>query len=145
MNDRLALPFETWNYPHNRNYLCYIQEQLGMAEASLKGSADMLAAPRDPEYNPEAMGAVAAQGFEARVRALIKFERWDQILAPHGIEWNDKDDNGKLGRAFTEALAFNGTGKRYEARERVTTLRALVEKLKGKETAPSPRSCNFIW
>ncbi|WP_309711516.1 hypothetical protein, partial [Armatimonas sp.] len=23
MNDRLALPFETWNYPHNRNYLCY--------------------------------------------------------------------------------------------------------------------------
>ena len=46
MNDRLALPFETWNCPHNRNYLCYIQEQLGMAEASLQGSADMLASPK---------------------------------------------------------------------------------------------------
>ncbi|WP_395090026.1 redoxin domain-containing protein [Armatimonas sp.] len=135
MNDRLALPFETWNYPHNRNYLCYIQEQLGMAEASLKGSADMLAAPRDPEYNPENMGAIAGQGLEARVRALIKFEKWDQILAPKGIEWSDKEDYGKLGRAFAEALAFSATGKNFEARERVTSLRALVEKLK---TPPVP-------
>ncbi len=135
MNDRLALPFETWNYPHNRNYLCYIQEQLGMAQASLKGSADMLAAPRDPEYNPAETGAIAGQGLEARVRALIKFERWDQILAPNGIEWSDKDDGGKLGRAFAEALAFSGVGKNFEARERVNTLRALVEKLK---TPPVP-------
>ncbi len=138
MNDRLALPFETWNYPHNRNYLCYIQEQLGMAQASLQGSADMLAAPRDPEYNPEEMGAIAGQGLEARVRALIKFERWDQILAPKAIEWNDKDDFGKLGRAFDEALAFNGVGKTFEARERVNSLRALAEKIKGKETTPTP-------
>ena len=141
MNDRLALPFETWNYPHNRNYLCYIQEQLGMAEASLKGSADMLAAPRDPEYNSEEAGRISGEGLTARVRALIKFERWDLILAPKAIDWNDKSDKeegGKLGRAFAEALAFSGIGKTYEARERVNSLRALAEKLKGKETALSP-------
>jgi len=138
MNDRLALPFETWNYPHNRNYLCYIQEQLGMAEASLKGSADMLAAPRDPEYNSDEAGRIAVEGQVARVRALIKFERWDRIVAPKGIDWNDKDDFGKLSRAFAEALALSALSRRYEARERVTTLRALVEKLKGKETAPAP-------
>jgi hypothetical protein len=39
MNQRLALPYETWNYPHNRNYLCYIQEQLGMADASIRARA----------------------------------------------------------------------------------------------------------
>ncbi|WP_395139289.1 redoxin domain-containing protein [Armatimonas sp.] len=138
MNDRLALPFETWNYPHNRNYLCYIQEQLGMAQASLQGSADMLAAPRDPEYNPAETGAIAGQGLAARVRALLKFERWDQILAPKGIEWNDKEDFGKLGRAFAEALALSAVGKSFEARERVTSLRTLIEKLKAKETPPFP-------
>lgn len=138
MNDRLALPFETWNYPHNRNYLCYIQEQLGMAQASLKGSADMLAAPRDPEFNPAETGAIVGQGLEARVRALIKFERWSQILAPNGIEWNDKTDDGKLGRAFAEALALSGIGKNFEARERVTTLRTLLEKLKATTPPGTP-------
>ena len=138
MNDRLALPFETWNYPHNRNYLCYIQEQLGMAQASLKGSADMLAAPRDPEYNPEETGAIVGQGQAARVRALIKFEKWDQILAPKGIEWSDKNDDGKLERAFVEALALSGVGKMFEARERVTTLRTLVEKMKTVPGPPAP-------
>ena len=48
MNDRLAFPFENWNYPHNRDYLCYIQEQLGRFEASLQGSLDILRSPKDP-------------------------------------------------------------------------------------------------
>ncbi len=137
MNDRLALPFETWNYPHNRNYLCYIQEQLGMAEASLQGAADMLAAPRDPELNPEQVGAISAQGHEALIRALIKFERWDRILAPNGVDWSEKDDYGKLAKAFAEALAYNGTGKTEEARERVNLLRGLAAKVKGNEKEPS--------
>jgi len=42
MNDRLALPFETWNYRTIGITLCYIQEQLGMADASLQGARDML-------------------------------------------------------------------------------------------------------
>ena len=138
MNDRLALPFETWNYPHNRNYLCYIQEQLGMAETSLKGSSDMLMAPRDPDYNSEEAGRISREGLVARVRALIKFERWDQILAPGSINWYEKDDPGKLFKAFAEALALSAMGKNFEARERVVTLRALADKIKGKETAPSP-------
>lgn len=138
MNDRLALPFETWNYPHNRNYLCYIQEQLGMAEASLKGSSDMLAAPRDPEYNSEEAGRTVLEGQTARIRALIKFERWDKILALKPTDWNEKDESSKLGKAFAEALALSALSRRYEARERVTTLHALVDKLKGKETTSSP-------
>src|SRR5204862_886614 len=48
MNERMALPFETWNFAHIRNYLCYIQEQLGRVEASLPGARNLLAAPRDP-------------------------------------------------------------------------------------------------
>lgn len=132
MNDRLALPFETWNYPHNRNYLCYIQEQLGMAEASLQGARDLLAAPRDPEANSEEMGRIVMEGRAALVRVLIKFEKWDKIMSPGYVVWNNNDDFGKLERAFTETLALNGLGKLNEAKERLQDLNALRVKI----TAP---------
>jgi len=35
MKDRMTFPFNNWNYGHNRNYLSYIQEQLGMAQAAM--------------------------------------------------------------------------------------------------------------
>lgn len=137
MNDRLALPFETWNYPHNRNYLCYIQEQLGMEQASLQGSADMLAAPRDPEYNSTEAGRIAVEGQAATMRALIKFERWERILSPGALPWNDKDDFSNMLRAFVEALAYNGLGRHAEARDRVLDLKAIVTKVKGDQKEPS--------
>lgn len=136
MNDRLALPFETWNYPHNRNYLCYIQEQLGMADASMQGARDMLAAPRDPEYNPGLEGAIGSQGHTALVRALIKFEKWDQIMTPGVIEWSSKDDFGKLDQAFAETLALNGLGKLREAKERLQDLKALQVKIAAAAKTP---------
>jgi hypothetical protein len=92
MNERMALPFETWNYAHNRNYLCYIQEQLGMPEASLQGARDLLAAPRDPERNKDINYGAFGQGMIALVRALVKFERWDDVLAASNsvaIPWRD--------------------------------------------------------
>ncbi len=129
MNDRLALPFETWNYPHNRNYLCYIQEQLGMADASLQGARDMLVSPRDPEVNSDESGRTALEGHIALVRALIKFEKWDQIMTPGVVLWNSKDDFGKWEQAFAETLALNGLGKRQEANERLADLKALQFKM----------------
>ncbi len=136
MNDRLALPFETWNYPHNRNYLCYIQEQLGMAEASLQGARDMLAAPRDPEYNSDTQGRIAMEGHIAMVRALIKFERWDQIMTPGVVAWNTKDDMGLFDQAFNETVALNGLGKLTEAKERLLDLKAVQVKLAAANKAP---------
>ncbi len=129
MNDRLALPFETWNYPHNRNYLCYIQEQLGMESASLQGARDMLSAPRDPDLNSDSAGRTILEGHEAMVRALIKFERWDQILAKGVVVWSDKDDAGKFEKAFSETLALNGLGKLKEAKERLEDMKALQIKM----------------
>jgi len=141
MNDRLALPFETWNYPHNRNYLCYIQEQLGMAQASLQGAADMLAAPRDPELNPDQGGNIVGQGQEALLRALIKFELWDRILAPGTIAW-DPSDYGKLQQAFAETLAHTGLGHLAEARDRLVDLKNALAKLKGDNKEPTPFDLN---
>lgn len=135
MNERLALPFETWNFAHNRNYLCYIQEQLGMAEASLKGAADLQAAPRDPQRNKEREYGSFDQGMTAQLRALIKFERWDELLAPNGIRWRD-DDQDKLLRAYVETLAYVGQKKTVDARSRLAEFKEQVHTLNQKDMTP---------
>lgn len=137
MNERLALPFETWNYPHNRNYLCYIQEQLGMAKASFQGSADMLTAPRDPEYNSDDSGGIRMEGLMATVRALVKYEQWDRILAPNGVDWGGEGPIVGAFRNLAEAFAYNGTGKSFEARVRVNNIKAIVAEMKPKDAPAS--------
>ncbi len=141
MNERLALPFETWNYAHNRNYFCYIQEQLGMAAASLQGASDLLAAPREPKRGKGPEYGTSDQGMAAQLRALIKFERWDDILKPGTILWRDGDDH-KLSRALVETLAYIGQGKTVDARARLAELQDLVhakvEESKGSGKGPLP-------
>lgn len=125
MNERLALPFETWNFAHNRNYLCYIQEQLGMANASLEGAKDLMAAPRQPKVGEGPEYGIFDEGMAAQIRALIKFERWDDLLNPDTIQWRDTED-GKLGKAFVETLAYIGKGETVDARSRFAELKELA-------------------
>ena len=48
MQRRMVLPEDNWDYMHNLDYLCYIQEQLGMYEAAFIGANQMLHSP--PSY-----------------------------------------------------------------------------------------------
>jgi len=122
MNERLALPFETWNFPHNRNYLCGIQEHLGMEQASMAGARALIAAPRDPDRNKDGEYGALEQGMQALVRCMITFERWDEILKPGTIPWRDTAiDKGN--RAFAETLALIGTQNLVDARARLAELR----------------------
>jgi peroxiredoxin len=132
MNERMALPFETWNYAHNRNYLCYIQEQLGLEQAALAGARALLAAPRDPDRNKDGDHGAFEQGLQALVRCLIKFERWTEILKPGTIPWRDIPGD-KATRAFAETLARVGTGDLVEARSRLSELRAAAKSQEEKD------------
>jgi peroxiredoxin/cytochrome c-type biogenesis protein CcmH/NrfG len=141
MNERLALPFETWNYAHNRNYLCYIQEQLGMPEASLQGARNLLAAPRDPESNTDTNYGAFNQGMIALVRALVKFERWDDLLAASNsaaIPWRDIPADKNL-RAFAETLAYIGKTNLVDARSRLHDLKNSLG-VKDENSSPSNSS-----
>jgi peroxiredoxin/tetratricopeptide (TPR) repeat protein len=131
MNERLALPFETWNYAHNRNYLCYIQEQLGMVEAALRGAGDLLSAPIQPAQGEEPQYGTFEEGMTAQIRALIKFERWEDILKPGTIQWRERDDE-KVRQAFAETLAYTGLGKTVDARARLAELKELVPAMMAK-------------
>ena len=122
MNERLALPFETWNYAHNRNYLCFIQEQLGMEQAALAGARGLIAAPRAPGRNNNTDKGTFEQGLQALIRCLVKFERWDQILERDAIPWGDTPTH-KAARGFAEAHAFIGKGNLVDAASRLAELR----------------------
>ena len=132
MNDRLAFPFEAWNFPHNRNYLCYIQEQLGMGNASIQGARDLLAAPRDPDLNNEdaRRGSLLTPGRQALQRALIKFERWKEIMTPGFVDWDTRDKGGRTRKIYVETLALTGLGKLDEARGHLRELEDLSDSKK---------------
>ncbi len=111
--DHNMMPFDSWNYVHNRTYLSYLQGQLGMPEAAIRGAKDLLAAPaiekpswtrRSPQEN----------GVLTLLLALVKFERWEEILA---LDWlPGKDDIAlKVPRKHAETLAHLGLGDRHAA------------------------------
>jgi peroxiredoxin/Tfp pilus assembly protein PilF len=104
MTRRMVFPYNTWNYAHNRNYLSYVQEQLGLPSEAIRGARELLAVPLDPKLNDATRFSPHWQGVAALTRALVKFEKWDEILAPGSIPWGTSLRD-RLGRGYAEALA----------------------------------------
>lgn len=109
MKRRMAFPFDTWNYAHNQNYLCYIQEQLGMANAAISGAREIMATPLDSKHNnPDEYGA-HWQGLIAIMRGLIKFERWKELLDSKTFYWREIARD-RMYKAYCETRAYLGLG-----------------------------------
>ena len=104
MGRRMVFPYNTWNYAHNRNYLSYVQEQLGLPDEAIRGARELLAVPLDPKLNDATRFSPHWQGVSALTRALIKYERWDEILEPGSIPWGSSLRD-RLMRGYAEALA----------------------------------------
>lgn len=133
MQTTLTFPFNQWNYGHNRNYLSYIQEQLGMADRAIFGARQLIDAPLDPQGNDTSFGSSHSYGISSMARALVKFERWDDLLKENNIPWRDilKDKGDKQ---YFEARAYLGKGDWRKAEKNVAALAALkadMEKEKG--------------
>lgn len=138
MTNRLALPFESWNYPHNRDYLSYIQEQLGRPEASILGSRDIIRAPKDPG-TPLAMYPT----YLPLVRALIKFEMWERILDEK--TWpNLQTEDYILFKQVAQIMAQAELGQKEKAREGLALLKGQAEKMISAEIAKTPDQADII-
>jgi peroxiredoxin/tetratricopeptide (TPR) repeat protein len=104
MGRRMVFPYNTWNYAHNRNYLSYVQEQLGLPAEAIRGARELLAVPLDPQLNDATRFSPHWQGVSALTRALVKYERWEEILTPGSIPWG-ASIRDKLLQGYAEALA----------------------------------------
>jgi peroxiredoxin/tetratricopeptide (TPR) repeat protein len=124
MQETMTFPFNQWNYPHNRNYLSYIQEQLGMADRAVFGARQLIDAPLDPQGNDVGPFSGHSYGIAALARGLVKFERWDELLKENNIPWRDilKD---KADRQYYEARAYFGKGDLDNAEKSIAKHEAL--------------------
>jgi peroxiredoxin len=129
MHERMVFPFNYWNYGHNRNYLSYIQEQLGMADAAIAGARQLVAAPLDPKFNADNPYSSHSQGIRAILRALTKFERWDDLLDSRSIPWRDSVFADKVSKVYAEARAHLGKGDLQKAEKSFKALADLKKDL----------------
>ncbi|MBL8231682.1 MAG: redoxin domain-containing protein [Bryobacterales bacterium] len=135
MRERLSFPFNHWNYGHNRAYLSYIQEQLGLADAAIFGARQLMDAPLDPDHNSDTPYSSHSQGITSMLRALVKFERWDDLLRANTIPWREIFSD-RMNKAYAEARAHLGQSnldKAEAALEKHNGLKKEIEKNKGFE------------
>ena len=126
--DHRMMPFASWNYVHNRSYLSYIQEQLGMPGAAIRGAKDLLAAP-SIEKSSRIRRDPRKYGTSTLLRALVKFERWEEILKLDWLPTIDKPEL-KFSRAHAETLARWGLGNLHAAQETARAHGKFADELK---------------
>jgi peroxiredoxin/tetratricopeptide (TPR) repeat protein len=132
MQERLTFPFNNWNYGHNRAYLSYIQEQLGMFDAAILGARQLIDAPLDPKFNSDGSYSSHSQGITSMLRALVKAERWSELLKPSTIPWRDIFLD-KMNKAYIETrahLALKSIDKAEKSLATHTELKKDLEKNK---------------
>jgi peroxiredoxin/tetratricopeptide (TPR) repeat protein len=118
MTETLTFPFNNWNYGHNRNYLSYIQEQLGMVAAAIFGARQLIDAPLDPDENNENWHSSHSYGLFALARALLRSERWDELVDGKIVPWRDIYRD-KCWKAYFEARAWLGKGEPVKAEKSI--------------------------
>jgi peroxiredoxin len=133
MHERLAFAQDTWNYPHDVHYLGYLLEQLGMADAAIANARNMLEIPVDPENDDDRSqgGGIRERGQLGLIRALIKFERWDEIRREGSISWADTPADN-LRKAYGLGLAELAAGDVLAAKKQLAALRKVEDTLEDK-------------
>ncbi|MEQ8766907.1 MAG: redoxin domain-containing protein [Planctomycetota bacterium] len=145
MHDEMILPEDNWDYVHNLDYLCYIQEQLGLYEAALTGAKQLLLAPPSIESSP--FGDFQKGPI---VRAMLKFEKWDDLLSGELIDWG-QGPMEQLLRHYAEARAHLGLKDLDRAEASFESLREALAMLRegppgggGEEADPDPMQAYWM-
>ena len=99
------LPSASWNYRHNRDYLCYVQEQLGMAKEALRGAREL------------SRSASLYRAAHSLQRVLIKFERWEELLGENAPPWGDEGLWERIHKTYRRTLAQLSLGESKKALE----------------------------
>ena len=125
MRDSLTFPFNNWNYGHNRYYLSYIQEQLGMPAAAAFGARQLIDAPQDQKANNDEPRSPHSYGIAALARVLTRFEKWDLLVDGTTIPWRAEAPADKINRPYFEARGWLGKGDLRKAEKSLAAHSAL--------------------
>jgi len=88
--EHMLLPFQIHNYAHNQHYLIAQLNHLGRAREAIAYARNLVEVPRDPQSNNKDQGWSAQRlGRISLLRTLLRFERWDDVLADAHLDWSD--------------------------------------------------------
>jgi peroxiredoxin len=124
LRKRMKFPFNSWNYAHNRDYLSYLQEQLGMPGLAIAGARELLDGPASSKDDPPDKTPL--------LRALVKYERWKELLDDKAIGWRDTLGD-KVHRHYVEGLAHIGLGNLDKAKKSMADHTALAGEVRKPE------------
>src|SRR5438067_5128234 len=100
-----------------------------MADAAIAGAKEMLHAPHDPQWNTSSRYSISSDGITVLVRALVKFERWDEILNGSTIPWRNTLHD-RVWKSYCETVASLATNNP----DRAQRARQVHEKLQNEVT-----------
>ena len=89
----------------------------------------MIDAPQDPKHNNDEGGSPHSYGIASLSRALVRFQRWDEIVDGTTIPWRETVFADKANRAYFEARAWFGKGDLRKAENSLAAHAALKGEL----------------
>src|SRR5207302_6820998 len=109
-------------YAHNLQFLATVYGYEGRFRDGMRLAAEMMEVGARPD---EAVSRAALEGRSAALRLLVRFERWDDILANAPDEGGFKIVGGW--RRFAIGLAHAAKGNVAQAREQLSALRKSLD------------------
>jgi tetratricopeptide (TPR) repeat protein len=106
-------------YGHNVHFLTMVYNYQGRYRDSLRASQELLDASNKPG---ETKSRTALEARLARLRTLVRFEKWDEILAGQTLPAADAFEVFNAWRMYAIGLAKLGKGDTSGAREQLAAL-----------------------
>ena len=120
MFEHRILPFQIHNYAHNQAYLIANLSHMGGLREGVEFARNLIETPRDP-------GNDGAQhlGRASLLRLLVRYERWDDILAGGHLEGGESREE-QAWQAYARGFAHLGKGDKASCAEDLASLEKLA-------------------
>lgn len=115
-------------YGHNIHFLAMVYGYQGRYRDAMRVSNELLDATKSPD---EQKSRTAFEGRISMLRAMVRFEKWDEVLA-NSLPEAGEFESFKAWRYYATALAQLGKGNMAAARAQLDTLEREIAWLKDK-------------
>lgn len=116
-----TLPFQSWNYPHNQDYLISNLGYLGRIKEGLRLAQELLDLPRDPKANTGTGFSLAGTGRTNHLRMLFRGDLWAEIVREYA-DGDERMPDAKFWRHYALGHAYLGLGDLGKANEQAVGL-----------------------
>ncbi len=119
--DMPRLPFESWNFTHNQDYLISNLGYLGRVAEGIRLAEELIAMPRDPSLNNGSGFSMAGTGSMNLLRMMLRGEMWETLIDEYAKESSRMPSNA-MWKSFALGSAHLGLGNVATAKDQLAVL-----------------------